>query len=114
MTEYSRSREHRIPRYCQYHWPIDSPKHVGSNRSITMTDDLTTVRGKAWTTMRPSETLNLLNREAEHAREMAAELEALVPVLSNEKPRQLAQLQVKASHKRAKDFRELAQTVGET
>lgn len=44
----------------------------------------------------------LLNREAEHAREMAAELEALVPLLSGEKTRQLAQLQIKASHKRAR------------
>jgi hypothetical protein len=50
----------------------------------------------------------LLNREAEHARERAAELEALVPLLSSEKPQQLAQLQVRASHKRAKGLRELA------
>ena len=56
----------------------------------------------------------LLNREAGHAREMAAELEALVPLLSSEKPRRLAQLLVKASQKRVKDLRELGQTVEET
>jgi hypothetical protein len=51
--------------------------------------------------------------EADHAHEEATELEALVsplPVRSLE----FAQLQVKASHKQAKDFRELAQKVKES
>ena len=56
----------------------------------------------------------LMIREADHAQEAATELEALVSRLPNEKSRQLAQLQVKASHKQAKDFRELAQKVEET
>jgi hypothetical protein len=54
----------------------------------------------------------LLEKEAEHAREVATELEALIMLLP-EKPRQLAQTQVKASHKQAKDFRELAQKAKE-
>ncbi len=53
-------------------------------------------------------------READHAHEAATELEALVSLLPSEKSRQLAQLQVKASHKQAKDFRELAQRVKES
>lgn len=56
---------------------------------------------------------HLILRMADHAHEAATELEALVPVLPNEKSRQLAQLQMKASHKQAKDFRELAQKVKE-
>jgi uncharacterized small protein (DUF1192 family) len=56
---------------------------------------------------------HLMLREADHAHEVATELEALVSLLSSEKSRQLAQLQVKASHKQAKDFRELAQNVKE-
>ena len=52
-------------------------------------------------------------READHAHEAAIEVEALVSLLPCEKSRQLAQLQVKASHKQAKDFRELAQKVKE-
>jgi hypothetical protein len=56
----------------------------------------------------------LLSREAERAHEMAIELEALMPLLLGHKSRPLAQLQVKASHKRAKDLRELAQKVKET
>jgi len=52
--------------------------------------------------------------EADHAHEVATELEALVSLLPREKSRQLAQLQVKASHKQAKDFRELAQKVKES
>jgi len=51
---------------------------------------------------------NLMLREADRARETATELEALVSVLPNEKSRQLAQLQIKAFHKQAKEFRELA------
>jgi len=53
-------------------------------------------------------------READHAHAAATELEALVSLLPSEKSRQLAQLQVKASHKQAKDFRELAQRVKES
>jgi hypothetical protein len=51
-------------------------------------------------------------KEAYHAQE-AVELEALVSPLRNEKSRQLAQLQVKARHEQAKNFRELAQKVKE-
>ena len=57
---------------------------------------------------------HLPQREAEHAREAAIELEALVSLLPSENFRQLAQLQVKASHKQAKELRELAQKVKET
>jgi hypothetical protein len=49
---------------------------------------------------------SLMVKEASHAHEVAIELEALVLVLP-EKSRQLAQLQVKASNKHAKEFREL-------
>lgn len=56
---------------------------------------------------------HLMLREADHAYEAATELEALVSLLPNGKSRQLAQDQVKASHKQAKDFRELAQKVKE-
>src|SRR5450755_357589 len=54
---------------------------------------------------------HLMLKEADHAHEAAIELEALLPLLTHEKSRQLAQLQVKASHKQAKEFRELAQQV---
>jgi hypothetical protein len=57
---------------------------------------------------------HLMIREADRAHEAATELEALVSLLPSEKSRQLAQLQVKASHKQARDFRELAQKVKET
>ena len=50
----------------------------------------------------------LMEKEADHAHEVAIELEALVSLLPSEKSRQLAQLQIKASHKLAKEFRELA------
>jgi hypothetical protein len=53
-------------------------------------------------------------READHAHEVATELEALVSLLPSDKSRQLAQIQVKASHKQAKEFRELAQKVKES
>ena len=56
---------------------------------------------------------HLMLKQADHAQEAATELEALVSLLPHEKPRQLAELQVKASHKQAKDFRELAQKVKE-
>jgi hypothetical protein len=55
---------------------------------------------------------HLMLREADHAHEAATELEALVSLLP-EKSRQLAQLQVKASHNQAKDFREFAQKIKE-
>jgi hypothetical protein len=57
---------------------------------------------------------HLMIREAERAHETATELEVLVSLLSSEKSRQLAELQIKASHKRAKEFRELAQKVKES
>jgi hypothetical protein len=56
----------------------------------------------------------LMETEGEHARDAAIELEALLSLLPTEKSRQLAQMQVKASHKQAKEFRELAQKVKET
>jgi hypothetical protein len=55
----------------------------------------------------------LMEAEANHAHNTATELEALVLLLPSEKSRQLAQVQVKASHKQAKEFRELAQKVKE-
>jgi hypothetical protein len=57
---------------------------------------------------------HLMLKQADHAREAAIELEALVSQLPSEKSRELAQLQVKASHKQAKEFRELAQKVLES
>lgn len=57
---------------------------------------------------------HLLGREAEHAHDAAIELDALIPLLLSEKSRQFAQLQVKASHKQAREFRELAQKVKES
>jgi hypothetical protein len=56
---------------------------------------------------------HLMLREADHAQEAATELEALVSLLPSEKSRQLAEFQVKASHKQAKDFRDLAKQVKE-
>ena len=56
---------------------------------------------------------HVMLRAADQAHEAATELEALVSLLPNEKSRQLARLQTKASHKQAKDFRELAQIVKE-
>jgi hypothetical protein len=57
---------------------------------------------------------HLMLKQADHAREAAIELEALVSEMPNPKSRELAQLQVKASHKQAKEFRDLAQQVHET
>jgi hypothetical protein len=57
---------------------------------------------------------HLMLKQADHAREAAIELEALVSELPGQKSRELAQLQVKASHKQAKEFRELAQKVHES
>ena len=56
---------------------------------------------------------HLMIREADHAHEVATELAALVSLLPGGTSRQLAQIQVKASHKQAKEFRELAQKVKE-
>jgi hypothetical protein len=56
---------------------------------------------------------NLMLKRADQAQEAAIELEALAVLLPNEKSRQLAHLQIKASHQQAKDFRELAQKVTE-
>jgi len=55
----------------------------------------------------------LMVKEADHAHAIATELEALALLLP-EKSRQLAQLQIKASHKQAKEFRELAQKAKES
>jgi hypothetical protein len=41
---------------------------------------------------------HLMSKEADRAREVATELEALVPILTTDNSRQLAQLQIKASH----------------
>jgi hypothetical protein len=56
---------------------------------------------------------HLMAKEAEHAHDAATELEALVSLLPSEKSRQLAHMQIKASHRQAKEFRELAQKVKE-
>lgn len=56
---------------------------------------------------------HLMLKAADQAHEVATELEGLALILRDEKPRQLAQIQAKASHKQAKDFRELAQRVKE-
>ena len=56
---------------------------------------------------------HLLLKEADHAHEAATELEGLVSLLPSEKSRQLAQVQMKASHKQAKEFRDLALKVKE-
>lgn len=57
---------------------------------------------------------HLMVKEADHAHDAATELETLVSLLPSEKSRQLAQLQVKESHKQAKEFRELAQKLKES
>jgi hypothetical protein len=57
---------------------------------------------------------HLMLKAADQAREAATELEALIPLLTKDKSRQLAQVQLKASHKQAKDFRELVQTIKES
>lgn len=56
---------------------------------------------------------HLMLKEADHAREVATELEALAPVLTTENSRQLAHGQIKASHRQAKEFRELAEKIKE-
>jgi len=57
---------------------------------------------------------HLMLKQADHAHDAATELEGLVLLMPSEKSRQLAQLQVKGSHKQAKEFRELAQQVKES
>ncbi len=57
---------------------------------------------------------HLMLKQAEQAHDAATELEVLVSLMPSEKSRQLAQLQVKSSHKQAKEFRELAQQVKES
>jgi hypothetical protein len=57
---------------------------------------------------------HLMIKQADQAHEAATELEALAPLLPSEKSRQLVHVQTKASHKQAKDFRELAQKVKES
>jgi len=57
---------------------------------------------------------HLMLKEAAHAHEAAIELEALVLLMPSESSRQLAQLQIKASYKQAREFRELAQKVKES
>jgi hypothetical protein len=56
----------------------------------------------------------LMGREANHAHEAAIELESLALLLPSEKSRQIAQVQAKASHKQAKEFREPALKVKES
>ena len=55
----------------------------------------------------------LILRESDHAREIATELEALVDHLPAGNPKQLAQVQIKASHKQSKEFRDLAAQIKE-
>ena len=57
---------------------------------------------------------HLMLREADHAHEVATELEALVSLLPNEKSRHLAQLMIIAIFRLAKDFRVLAKHIKES
>jgi hypothetical protein len=57
---------------------------------------------------------HLMLKQTDHAREAAIELEALVTELPSQKSRELAQVQVKASHRQAKEFRDLSQKVHES
>jgi hypothetical protein len=98
----------------QYHRPIDSPQHLGSNGSATDFALHVHERGNMDHNEAVRKFEHLMLKQADHAQEAASELEALVSLLPNEKSRQLAQLQAKASHKQAKDFRELAQKVKES
>jgi hypothetical protein len=54
-----------------------------------------------------------MEAEATHAHNAATELDALVLLLPSENSRQFAQVQIKASHAQAREFRELAQKVKE-
>jgi hypothetical protein len=55
----------------------------------------------------------LMMKEADRAHDTATELETLVSLLP-ERSRQLLQLQIKASYKRVKELREIAQKVQES
>jgi hypothetical protein len=57
---------------------------------------------------------HLMLKGADHAHEAAVELEALIPLLPTENSRRLAHLQVEASHKHAREFREPEQKVKES
>jgi hypothetical protein len=57
---------------------------------------------------------HLMLKQADQAHEAGIELEAMVLLMPSEKSRQLVQLQVKTSHRQAKEFRELAQQVKES
>jgi hypothetical protein len=111
-------------RHQPYHRPIVSQPFVwwdsggpgpGKNRQITLIVLRRTFRKEG--NMDHNEAVrkleHLMLREADHAKEVATELEALVTLLPSGKSRELAQLQIKASHKQAKDFRELAQKAKE-
>ena len=56
---------------------------------------------------------HLMLKEADREREVATELDALLPHLTTENSRQLAHLQIKASRKQATEFRDLAEKVKE-
>lgn len=56
---------------------------------------------------------HLMEAGANHAHNTATELETLVSMLPSGKSRQLAQVQIKTSHKQAKAFRELVQEIKE-
>lgn len=56
---------------------------------------------------------HLMTKEANHAHEVATELDALVVLLPNDESRRLGRLQVKASHRQSKAYRELAEKVKE-
>lgn len=56
---------------------------------------------------------HLMEKQAQQAHNTALELETLIPHISHERTRQLAQMQIKASHELAREFRELAQKVKE-
>jgi len=56
----------------------------------------------------------LMEKEAAQAQDAAIELEAVLLLLPGEKSRHLAQLQVRASHQQAKEFREMARRVKES
>jgi hypothetical protein len=56
---------------------------------------------------------DLMQKQAAQSQEAAIELQALIPRISNGRLRQLAESQIMASHKQAKEFRELATNVRE-
>ena len=70
--------------------------------------------GKIWITMRHSGSLNFNAQTRRPGPGSGNRVEVLAMPLPNEQSRRLAQLQAKANHKLAKDFRELAQKVKES